>query len=226
MGGGRKSGRMRKGLSSIVVATALLFVTPSSGAPPAEPRNLDLLKHEIDDYIDSGRYWDEIAAVAKEANAYLERRTKQGGGRLTIVFDIDETMLSNLPHIRSLGYGYQSAAWLAWVAKAEAPVIGPMREVFRTARRLGIEVIFLTGRRERDRLATEKNLKAAGVGDYAGLFFMPTESNDKDGRFKTAARQRLVGEGYVIIANIGDQDSDLEGGFAERTFKLPDPFYL
>jgi hypothetical protein len=30
----------------------------------------------------------------------------------------------------------------------------------------------------------------------------------------------------MITADIDDQASDLEGGDAERTFKLPDPFYL
>jgi acid phosphatase len=30
----------------------------------------------------------------------------------------------------------------------------------------------------------------------------------------------------VIIANMGDQASDLAGGHAEKTFKLPNPFYL
>jgi hypothetical protein len=27
------------------------------------------------------------------------------------------------------------------------------------------------------------------------------------------------------VLNMGDQLSDLEGGYAERTFKLPNPFY-
>jgi hypothetical protein len=44
-------------------------------------------------------------------------------------------------------------------------------------------------------------------------------------QFKTETRRRLQAEGRVIIANLGDQDSDLAGGFAERTFKLPGPFY-
>jgi len=34
-----------------------------------------------------------------------------------------------------------------------------------------------------------------------------------------------VDQGYAIVVNIGDQMSDLDGGFAERTFKLPNPFY-
>jgi hypothetical protein len=32
--------------------------------------------------------------------------------------------------------------------------------------------------------------------------------------------------GFTIIANIGDQKSDLEGGYAEMTFKVPSPFYF
>ena len=32
--------------------------------------------------------------------------------------------------------------------------------------------------------------------------------------------------GYLIILNVGDQESDLTGGFADRTFKLPNPFYF
>jgi len=32
--------------------------------------------------------------------------------------------------------------------------------------------------------------------------------------------------GHSIIANMGDQMSDLDGGFAEKTFKLPTPLLL
>jgi acid phosphatase len=44
-------------------------------------------------------------------------------------------------------------------------------------------------------------------------------------QFKTETRRKLQAEGRVIIANIGDQDSDLAGGSSERTFKVPGPFY-
>jgi acid phosphatase len=43
--------------------------------------------------------------------------------------------------------------------------------------------------------------------------------------FKAPQRAEIEGEGYTIIANIGDQPSDLAGGHAEQTFLLPDPFY-
>ena len=30
----------------------------------------------------------------------------------------------------------------------------------------------------------------------------------------------------AFVVNLGDQRSDLEGGYAERTFKLPNPVYF
>ena len=32
-------------------------------------------------------------------------------------------------------------------------------------------------------------------------------------------------QGFLIIANLGDQASDLAGGYAERAYKIPNPFY-
>ena len=37
-------------------------------------------------------------------------------------------------------------------------------------------------------------------------------------------RQKIEADGYAIIANLGDQPSDLAGGHAEP-FLLPNPYY-
>jgi hypothetical protein len=39
-------------------------------------------------------------------------------------------------------------------------------------------------------------------------------------------RDELQKEGKLIILNIGDQHSDLIGGNAKKSIKLPNPFYL
>ena len=44
--------------------------------------------------------------------------------------------------------------------------------------------------------------------------------------YKSRERARIERRGYTIVANVGDQDSDLAGGHAERAFKLPNPFYF
>jgi predicted secreted acid phosphatase len=145
--------------------------------------------------------------------------------RLAVVLDIDETVLSNLPEMRANDFGYLPAAWDAWVARGEAPVIEPVLAFYRAARVAGVDVLFITGRKESDRPGTEKNLKGVGMGDYAGLWLKPNDVKMTTEQFKTETRRKLQAEGRVIIANLGDQESDLAGGFAERTFKLPGPFY-
>jgi hypothetical protein len=43
--------------------------------------------------------------------------------------------------------------------------------------------------------------------------------------FKSATRAHIESLGYDIVADFGDQYSDLKGGFADQTFKLPNPNY-
>lgn len=40
--------------------------------------------------------------------------------------------------------------------------------------------------------------------------------------YKTGKRAEIEARGYTIIANIGNSPTDLVGGHAERTVKLPD----
>jgi hypothetical protein len=44
--------------------------------------------------------------------------------------------------------------------------------------------------------------------------------------YKSATRAHSESMGYDIVANFGDQFSDLKGGHADRTFKLPNPNYF
>jgi predicted secreted acid phosphatase len=148
------------------------------------------------------------------------------GERLVLVLDLDETLFFNWPHISDQDFGYVPDAWQLWVDAAKAPAIEPVREVYRTARTVGADVIFITGRPERDRTSTLRNLEAIGCADFVVLVCKPEGVSQTSAAFKTAARERFTREGWTIIANVGDQESDLTGGFAERTFKLPNPFYL
>lgn len=197
------------------------------GLAAGEPSNLSVLKQEIVAYVESGEYAAEVEAVVAPAREFLAERVarKAPGERLAAVLDIDETAISNFAQMRAQDFGYVPPVWDAWVARGEAPAIAPVLELFLSARRAGIDVIFITGRRESDRLGSEKNLRAAGFGDYAALWLKPNGANSSTEQFKTETRRRIEAEGRTIIANIGDQASDLAGGFSERTYKVPGPFY-
>ena len=217
---------MSRAARSGAVACGVIAVFLAGCVVPARaPGSLSDLKREIRAYVEQGAYQRELVAVAGRAEAWITARAGRGGERLTVVFDLDETLLSNWPHLAAMDFGYVKDEWHRWVAAGEAPAIEPVCAVFRTTRRLGVEVVILTGRHERDLAGTEKNLQAIGCADYQRLIFAPDGDTRTSAEYKTAVRRRLSAEGRSIIANVGDQESDLSGGYAERTFKLPNVFY-
>lgn len=44
-------------------------------------------------------------------------------------------------------------------------------------------------------------------------------------QYKSATREYIESQGYDIVASFGDQYSDLLGGYADKTFKMPNPNY-
>ena len=214
--------RVRRGGALLLAAIALGGCATRSH----EPSNLYPHKQQVRAYVESGQYLREIAAVAARAKAWLGTRAARGGAGLTVVFDLDETLFFNWPQISATDFGYVPAEWDRWVSNARAPAIEPMLDLYRVARRSGVSVVLITGRTDAERASTESNLRAIGCADYDVLVCKPTGDRRTAAAFKTEARRRIIDEGRTIIANIGDQKSDLVGGFAERVFKLPNPFYI
>ena len=65
-----------------------------------------------------------------------------------------------------------------------------------------------------------------GYNKWNGLILKPADYHKKSViPFKSSARKSVEAKGYTIIETIGDQYSDVKGGYADRGFKLPDPFY-
>ncbi len=201
-----------------------------------------LVKHFTDEemvtfetMVRAGAYERDLAAVATEAGAWVRQRAPQVE-RPALVFDVDETALSSWEVILANDFGRFAAGpcalpegpcgWAAWDQLGKDPPLAPTLGVFRDARELGVAVFFITGRPESQRAATELNLREAGYGGFAGLDMVPDgERYAHAADFKAPRRAAIEQAGYTIVANVGDQPSDLAGGHAERTFLLPNPFY-
>ena len=209
----------------LLTCLAAFACSPSSH----EPQNLSTLKKEVAEYSESERYQKDLTNATRGAATFLRARMAPGNSEnLAVIFDIDETTLSNLPHMRETDWGYQPKVWDAWVATAEGEAIEPLKKLYQLAVELNYKIIFLTGRTEPDRKPTARNLAKEGMGTYERLILRPrrgTAPYQEAVIFKTEVRKKLTQEGYTIVANFGDQTSDLEGGYSERTYKLPNPFY-
>lgn len=208
--------------------------TAAAAPAPAAVPDLFEAQRQVDEYIRHGRYDADVARVAADARAWLEKRAPTAV-KPAIVLDIDETSLSNWP-------AYQVNGWSrvvrgpcdltngpcglrAWQAMEQAPALAPTLALARRARELGVAVFFISGRPPNLQLATERNLRAQGytwtqvVLQPAGVKFASAVD------FKAPERRKIAMQGYTIVLSMGDQDSDLAGGYAERTFKLPNPVY-
>jgi hypothetical protein len=207
----------------------------------------------LKEYHDSGQYEEDLGAVGQRAQRYVVKRSRRirakarrrckraqekglasySNGkacekpRLAIVFDIDETSLSNYEELAAADFSEATIALITSAAQADAPPIQATKRVYEAALRNRLSVFFITGRPEsipQARERTEQNLAAAGYDEYERLIL--NDTGEPTIPYKSGKRAGIEAEGYDIVANLGDQESDLAGGHADRAFKLPNPFYF
>ncbi|MFF6913963.1 HAD family acid phosphatase [Streptomyces sp. NPDC012466] len=157
--------------------------------------------------VDYGTWQKDCQAVMDQALPYLKQRiaATKPGEKQAIVLDIDNTALET-----DFGFSYPQ------------PANKPVLEAARYAQERGVALFFVTARPDIVASFTQYNLKQTGY-QVSGLYvrnFIDLFKNVAD--YKTAQRVDIERKGYTIIANIGNSGTDLSGGHAEKTYKLPD----
>lgn len=222
-----KSLRLINNIFFVILCT--VFVISKSFA---EPVNIHSVRKELQQYYESGEYLKEISEIAKKANEYIEQEAKENlkndnPKKLAVVLDIDETSLSYYKNMAKRHFCYDAAAARDEILKANAPAIEPILSLYRNAIQNKVSVFFVTARRSYAHQATLRNLKKAGYAKFTGLYTRPaTHNKGTIQEYKTEVRTSLESQGYTIIASIGDQTCDLDGGHAKKTFKIPNPYYF
>jgi predicted secreted acid phosphatase len=233
--GGRWGGVADRLPSRLALAAALCASACASAPRAAQVPDLVEAKKQVEAYVESGRYEEDVAVVTRAAEAYLERRAREVP-RPAAVFDVDETALSNWPAYKVNGWTRINGGGCdletgpcglrAWEALGRSKAIAPTLALARRAHELGVAVFFITGRPEDLRDATERNLREQGFAPDGLILFHEGPRPASAADFNAPERRKLAEQGYTILLAIGDQQSDLSGGYAERTFKLPNPVYF
>jgi 5'-nucleotidase (lipoprotein e(P4) family) len=211
---------------------ALLFLISPVWVNAQALPNLSVVKQQLIQYHDSGQYMKDIEAMTTQAMTYVQQRVAENNAlaqpkKLAMVFDIDETVLSNYPDMFNMNFGGTFKAIIEAEEKAHDPAIAPTLALYQYAQKNNIAIFFVTGRKEALRQPTIKNLQRTGLGIWNTLFMKPNNyAQASVVPYKSGARAKIQSMGYDIILNIGDQDSDLAGGYADKDIKLPNPYYL
>jgi hypothetical protein len=201
-------------------------------------------------YHDGGQYASDLSSVDSQAESFMlsqakairqkskrkcsgkpkkKKRKKARAAacappKLAIVLDIDDTSISNYTQLEANNFSNAAGALIIAATMTDQPAIAPTLDLYRQARAAGISVFAITGRPTLVQSFTLQNLANAGYTDLQGVFFKP--SSEATIAFKSGQRAALESQGYRIIANVGDQESDLAGGHEDRSYKLPNPFYF
>ncbi len=130
------------------------------------------------------------------------------GRKKAIILDIDETILDNSPHqakciLDTINY---PAKWNEWCEMAIAEPLPGAVEFLNYAVSKGIEIFYISNRKEKQIQATMKNLidKGFPMVDLQHLLF----KKDKDKNSSKESRRNVVEKNYYVIAYLGDNLAD------------------
>jgi len=191
-------------------------------------------------------YAKDLARLDAAAKRHIDQAARKAHHRhekAAVVFDIDDTLLLSLDYEKKTNYTYNSASWAAYVAQADRPAVFGSPDLVKYAASKGVEVFYNSGLKESQRASAVENLKKVGVDvnlDSAHMFLKDAANppaylsdcataaawNCTTVQYKAGTRKHIESLGYDIVANFGDQYSDLDGGYADKTYKLPNPTYF
>ncbi|MFF4704717.1 HAD family acid phosphatase [Streptomyces sp. NPDC001297] len=204
-------------MAATAVAAGSLVAVPATaasaaGTPPAPAPARASASASASDIIapigvDYATWRHDVAAVVAEARPWIGARTASAGDeKQAMVLDVDNTSLETSFH----------PFW-----EQPTPAVADVRDLVRYASSRGVAVFFVTARPGIVRSLTEWNLEEDGY-PVDGLYTASLSDLFEVSAYKTETRAEIEAKGYTIIANVGNSATDLSGGHAERTFKLPD----
>ena len=190
------------------------------------------------DHIPSttGNYAKQVAGIEHSAEQYLAKYHSRSNAKKAIVFDVDDTTLNTYNYEIFSNFAYNPTTNAEFVNDARFPEVYGMPALAKFASTHGYTIFYITGRPEAQRAGTVTNLAKVGytAPDANHLYLKNTASPPAylscgstctTIQYKSGTRAHIESLGYDIVANFGDQYSDLIGGYADHTFKMPNPMY-
>ncbi|CAO1666503.1 5'-nucleotidase, lipoprotein e(P4) family [Salinicola sp. NYA28a] len=207
-------------LLSLTLAGGLTACAQQPAQPPAP-------KVSLSDELVMATVWmqssGEYAALSHQAfnlarmnlDRALSAPGTSGQRPPAIVVDVDETVLDNSPYEAWLianDENYASDSWHQWVEKASAIPIPGAKPFLDYAASRGVEIFYVTNRRDSEAEPTLHNLQRVGFPDADDEHLLPRS----DASDKTPRRQR-VSQSHWVVLLMGDNLGDFSAGFDRDT---------
>lgn len=208
-------------MNKTLIIISLIYISACSPGL----KNLQHYKEDIEKYYESGQYGLETHEIIQDALDKIKNAPSVTNP--TVVFDVDETTLSNYKHIKEISFGYIPGHWEDWLDQSEGEAILQTKYLYDYLVEHNYKIVFLTARNETQHIATYKNLVDEGYTKIDTLICKPLKYPKLPSSvFKERERKKLAEAGWNIIACIGDQESDIFGEYTGIKVKLPNLMYI
>ena len=217
--------------------------------------NIDSVKSTIRTYYratggvsdkSASPYIDELAGLTDRLGRELTGACTDAaaaGEHPAVVLDADDTTLWTYDmEDKAMNFVFDPAVQNNdWVQPQRFPATPTMVGLTNALNDAGCTLVGLTGRKTSQKDATLGNLAKLGYRGFTSeLYFTKWESGGtppayvdcgadhvcSTAEYKSQTRKHVVEDlGYDVLANLGDQFSDLLGGYADQQVKLPNPTY-
>jgi predicted secreted acid phosphatase len=170
-------------------------------------------------------YETSVTAAFAKATKTLDAQLAKHPKKPTVVLDIDETTMSNWGCLDAVDFDLSGL--VTCIVQNKSVAFPGAKAFIKHARAKKVKIAFITGAPQAVCAARKKNLEAQGITEPFTLTCRPsTDTATSVVPYKSGARKALVKAGATIVLNIGDQQSDLAGGSAQKTVKIPNPIYV
>jgi len=212
-----------------IIASLFCSLALCSAVYATPPLNMDAAKKNVSHYYESGDFNKDVQQLMAGASNYLKYRINHNSTnqKLAVVFDIDDTLISNYTLIKKDDFAQTKPIIQKVITNFEGTAIPEVQHFYNEVKDSHVAIFIITGRGEKIRNHTTQELNDLGYSGWNHLYLRtPEQSKLPAETYKTAVRQSITQSGYTIILNLGDQESDLMGGFSEKTIKIPNPLYI
>jgi hypothetical protein len=204
-----------------------------------DPSRVNPIDHSaIHTFSPNGAYANEVGGIVTGAERDLTKQLGRSNPFQTkpaVVFDVDDTTLNTYSYEIYSNFVYNPTSNAAFVNSGVFRAVPHMVDLEHYAEGHGFTIFFLTGRPETQRSGTIANLTNEGYDVQGSRLYMKDYTIDTwlsscatsctTTQYKSLTRAHIESLGYDIVGNFGDQFSDLNGGYADLTFKMPNPTY-
>lgn len=204
-----------KKLSIVLIVSSLLWACTQNTEVEIHKKDntnniltMSILYHQYSSEYKALMYQSYNLAKQRIAEAV---KSKAEGENLAVVLDIDETVLDNSPCMAKqvLNNASYPVYWKEWCELAIAEPIPGVVSFLQYADSLGVNIFYVSNRKDELLVATEKNLRKWNL-PQANINNIMLRTNTKS---KEPRRKIIESQGYTIALLIGDNLGDFTHDF-------------